>query len=548
MSWGISPRRLALVALPSFFLFLFVLLPLLMVLYSGLTTDGKLSFEAFYQVFSSKYYREVMLFTFVQAFASVLITLALGLPGAFILSNYEFRWKGQIMALSTIPFVLPSVLVVLGFVIFFGNSGVLNDLLRDITGGGGVPIRILYSWKAIILAHAFYNIPLVFRYVSSIWGHIDEGLLEAARNMGASRLRVFKDIELPFLSQAILSSSLLIFIYCFTSFAIVLALGGPRYATMEVTIYTVTNFYGSFEVAAALSLLQIVFLLGIVFAYMKVDVKRIEGRLRQLRSLSSMSSTHKALTAVYSLVVSVLLLGPMASIVHASVKAGGLSDYTLDWFREVLDVGGRSFIGATPLESIANSLIIATLAMMISVIFGIVLSYGHSSVSGLRKLLGAMVMIPLCVSTITLALGYLIVGNAFSIDILLMAIVLIHAVISFPFSFRAVSNSVSKVDRALVEAAQNMGASRMRAFLSIELPLIKGGIMAAAVFSFAISLGELAAAYMLYGGRYTTIPIYIYRYIGGYRFGPAAALGVILMAVSAISFLLIERAGSKLQF
>jgi thiamine transport system permease protein len=157
-------------------------------------------------------------------------------------------------------------------------------------------------------------------------------------------------------------------------------------------------------------------------------------------------------------------------------------------------------------------------------------------------------MAPLCISTITLSLGYILIGNRLPIDIALFAIILIHSVISFPLSFRAISNSLSKVDRSLIEAAQNLGASRIRAFLTIDLPLIKGGLIAACAFSFAISLGELAAAYMLYGGRYTTIPIHIYRFIGGYRFGPAAALGVVLMVVSTVGFLLIERAGTKIQF
>jgi len=540
----------ALLALPSLFLLAFVLVPLLMVFYFGLARGGGLSASTFADIFSSEYYRGVILFSFEQAAASVALTLALGLPGAYLISHYDFRWKGQIMALSTVPFVLPSVLVVLGFVIFFGNSGVLNNFLRDAFGIGGVPFGVLYSWKAIILAHAFYNIPLVFRYVSSIWSGIDENLLEAAQNLGASRLRAFRDIELPYLWQAIMSSSLLIFIYSFTSFAIVLAMGGPQHATMEVTIYTVTNFYGSFELAGALSLLQMAFLLLVVFAYMHVNVRAVPGGSRTIRPISALSNIHKAIFGIYAALVGTLLIGPILSILNSSVRSGvaGGAGYTLDWFKEILSWGGDSFIGATPLESIANSILIALLAMSISVVFSLLLSY-YSSMSKRGGLMtSVLVMTPLCISTITLSLGYVLIGNRMPFDISLMAIILIHSVISFPLSFRAISNSLSKVDRSLVEASSNLGASRARTFMSIELPLIRGGIIAAGVFSFAISLGELAAAYMLYGGRYTTIPIHIYRFIGGYRLGPAAALGVMLMAVSAIGFLLIERAGAKMQF
>ncbi|HOP08709.1 MAG TPA: iron ABC transporter permease [Candidatus Methanofastidiosa archaeon] len=549
MNISVKRGRWALLGLPAVFLLAFVVVPLLMVLYMGFSREGGISLATFLDIFGSGYYRGVMLFSFEQALASVLVTLVLGLPGAYILSHYDFRGKDQVLALSTVPFVLPSVLVVLGFVIFFGNTGILNDFLRDTFNVGGVPFRILYSWKAIILAHAFYNIPLVFRYVSSIWANIDDSLLEAARNLGASRLRTLRDIELPYLSQAILSCSLLVFIYSFTSFAIVLALGGARYTTMEVTIYTVTNLYGSFELAGALSILQMAFLLIVVFLYYRTDRGHSVGGRKTKRALSSMSLTHKSMTALYAFVVSVLLMGPILSILYSSIRTrtGGVAGYTLEWFREIFERGTESFIGASPLESIGNSLFIALFAMVISVTFAILLSYYGVNRRG-GRVTGILVMVPLCISTITLALGYVFIGNRISIDISLLAIILIHSVISFPLSFRAISNSLSKVDPALIEASQNIGASRFRTFLSIDLPLIRGGIIAAGVLSFAISLGELAAAYMLYGGRYTTIPIHIYRFIGGYRFGPAAALGVMLMAVSAIGFLMIDRAGAKIRF
>jgi thiamine transport system permease protein len=523
-----------------------VFLPLALVLFSGLGGLSGSPLSAFSTALSTGLYREIFAFSIAQAAGSMLLTLALGLPGAYFFARYDFRWKDKLLALSTLPFVLPSVLVVLGFVIFFGNTGTLNSALSRLPGMGDVPLRVLYSWRAILLAHAFYNVPLVYRLVSVSWSHIDQRMVEAAQSVGASPWRIFRDIELPFLRHAVLSSSLLTFIYSFTSFAIILALGGPRYATVEVTVYTLSRMTGSYGLSSALALLQLAFLCGVVWLYVRIPAVRGGHGMRTPLRFSALRMRYRALAAAYGCAMGVFFFGPMAGIVHAALRqtSSGAGSYTLRWFYEILFPTGTGLADATPLSSIATSVGIGATATALSVVAGLGMAYLIRSSQRSRSLLGVLTMVPLGVSTVTLALGYLVIGSELGIDVSLAGIVLIHALISFPFSVRSIHGALSKLDPSLIEASLGMGASRLRTFIGIDLPLIKGGIAAAAVFSFALSLGELAAAYMLYGGDYVTIPIYIYRYIGGYRFGSAAAMGTVLMAVSAAAFLLIERAGS----
>ncbi len=527
-----------------------IVLPLLLVLFSGIAGEKGYHFSFFSYILTDSYYKKAIIFTFEQALLSSAVTLLLGLPGAFIFSNYDFKWKAQLMAISTVPFVLPSVLVVLGFIIFFGNTGVVNSTLMDIFNLDAPPLRILYSWRAIVLAHAFYNIPLVFRLVSSVWTQIDDSMIEAARNVGASRFRILKDIELPFIRQGILSCMLLTFIYSFTSFAIVLALGGPQYATIEVSIYNLALFYGTYGLSSALALLQLVFLSVVVWIYMRIHIEKGGQGRKVLLSISSLSPAAKMGVVAYAVMIGAFLFGPMLGVCYASLQRTvlGQTHLTLHWFKEIIAGGGKSFLGASPLEAIFTSFIFALLAMVASVAFGMWVAYMLKGNIRGKSIIGVATMVPLCISTITLSLGYIVLENRISLDVSFWAIVIIHTIISFPFSVRAISASLAKIDEGLIDAARGLGASNLHAFVSIELPLLKGGIIAAAVFSFAISLGELAASFMLYGGRYTTIPIYIYRYIGGYRFGSAAAMGVVLMVVSAASFFIIERMGSKMQF
>ncbi|MHC1604490.1 MAG: ABC transporter permease [Candidatus Methanofastidiosia archaeon] len=529
---------------------IFLAYPLSLVFLWGFGGERGFSLNYFFEILNTAHYIKVMVFTFEQALLSTAITLLLGFPGAYIFSNFDFRGKSYLLAILTVPFVLPSVLVVLGFVIFFGNTGIVNSILIDTFNLKAPPLQILYSWEAIVLAHAFYNIPLVFRLVSSVWSQIDDNLVDAARGLGASRWQAFLKIELPLMSQAVLSAGMLTFIYSFTSFAIVLALGGVKYTTIEVSIYHIMHIYGKHGLSSALAILQLVFLC--VFLWLYLHIRQSSGGRGHKTSgkLSHLSKQAKILVVFYSFFVGALLMGPMISILYASIRRTwmGHTYFTLYWFKQLFlnDIGG--FIGATPLEAIGNSIVFATIAVLISVTFAMIISYLLREKFPGRSVVEVVTNLPLGISTVTLALGYIVVQNMVSKDISFWAIGIIHAVISLPFAVRSISSSLSGVDKTLVEAARGLGASRWQAFLKIELPLIKKGIVVAGVFSFAISLGELAAAYMLYGGRYTTIPIYIYRYIGGYRLGSAAAMGVILMAVSAVSFLFIEKMGAKLRF
>ena len=209
------------------FLFVFFYLPIISILETGL------SIRNFSYILTDHYYQKIIYFTFKQATLSTVVTLLVGLPGAYIVSNYDFFGRKFLKSITMIPFVLPSILVVLSFVVLFGNNGVINSFLSHVN----LRISFLYTWKAIILAHAFYNFPLVIRIVGASWERLSVHIEETARTLGAKRFFLFRKVTFPLLLPSILTSAILTFIFCFTSFAIVLAFGGVRYTTMEVEIY-----------------------------------------------------------------------------------------------------------------------------------------------------------------------------------------------------------------------------------------------------------------------------------------------------------------------
>ena len=147
---------LVLLLAPAVFLLLFFYFPLGSVLAGGLTDrSGRLSLGILTSLLRDPYYLRIIGFTIWQAILSTLLSVLMGLPGAYLLARYDFRGKRLIQALTTVPFVLPSIIVVLGFVRFFGNNGILNRFLMALFGLAEPPLRILYSLQAILLAHAF---------------------------------------------------------------------------------------------------------------------------------------------------------------------------------------------------------------------------------------------------------------------------------------------------------------------------------------------------------------------------------------------------------
>ncbi|AAL81872.1 putative sulfate transport system permease protein, ABC transporter [Pyrococcus furiosus DSM 3638] len=309
------------VFLPLVFLFMFFYFPLMSILKEGLWDNG-ITLKYILQVISNSYHRRVVFFTFWQALASTLLTLLLGLPGAYIFAKYDFPGKGILKALLTVPFVMPSIMVALGFILLFGRSGVIAQLIGRDPG-------ILYSWKAIILAHAFYNFPVVVRMVSSLWQRINPHYEEAAISLGARGFTLFRKVTLPMLMPAIFASSMLTFVFCFLSFSIPLILGGYQYATIEVDIFTAIMTLLDFKTGAALAIIQI--FLSFIFMYLYLKSLDLYAKAEEQRifrkplplTLKELLGVKGVFITLYSSVVFLFILSPLIAVVYHSFTYGG---------------------------------------------------------------------------------------------------------------------------------------------------------------------------------------------------------------------------------
>lgn len=534
--------------------FLF-LIPLVIILSKAfIGEDGGFSFARVRHTMTDPYTVRILGFTLFQAFVSTVVSVAIGLPGAYLLATYRFPGKRIIKAICTIPFVLPSILVVLGFVIFYGNNGLVNRMLMTLFGLSSPPLSILYTFTAVILAHAFYNFPIVLGLVSSYWEHLPIRSEQAAMTMGARRWTVFRTVTLPRLAPAILSASTLVFLFCFSSFAILLVLGGgPRFTTIEVEIYRRARMTMDPEGAAALSLLSIAVALVLVAFHswtqrLMARQEEVESDRQSRLERSPRSWWGKLLTILYTIGTVVFVLGPLGGIIYRSFQApvsrSGSLAFSLRWYRELfgLDRAAGSSLG-TASSAIVLSLVIAAVTAAVSLTISTMLAarlrQNHGRFRGSMELFA---MLPMAVSSVVIGLGYHLVsaavGGGRPVGVTL--VVLAHVVIASPFVLRTILPEYRKIPFSYTQASLTLGATVPQTFRHIELPLLRSSMATGAAFAFAISMGEINATLVLSDSSIVTIPVVMYRLIGSYNYGGACALGTVLIICCAVVFAITE--------
>jgi len=536
--------------LPLAFLALVFFLPLWEVLGLGLREGGHFTLARFRELLSDPYVRYLLRFTTEQALISSALSFALGFPLGWLLARYRFRGREILRAATLVPFVLPPITVALGFVLFFGHSGYLNRALMGAFGFESPPVRILYSLWGIVLAHAFYNAPVFARFVAAAWEGLDPEPLEAARTLGASPFWAFLTVTLPGLLPAIASAFSLVFIFCFLSFAIPLTLGGARYATLEVGVYLFARVYNRVPRAAALALLEL--LISLAFAYLYIRGGGLfsgsrEGSGRTLPRTALFSRRAHILWGIYLFCAAVLFLGPMLSVVADSFLRAGP---TLRWYRLVFSPAHNPYIGASPLRAIGVGVSVGVMAASGALVLGTAIAWGLRTVGRFpfSRALEAVLLAPLAVSSVVLGLALLLAFRRPPLSPLAgtpWGIALAHLLLTYPFVVRLVKPMWDALDPELREAARTLGADPLRAFLTVELPLLSRPLTAAWAFAFALSLGEMTAVAMLSRPGLTTIPFAIYQLIGGREFGAASAMATILIVVTGSVVFLWERLASR---
>jgi thiamine transport system permease protein len=554
-----------LIWLPILFFVLFYFYPLGTIFRVSFFPDGELQLGALRDIIFTPHYWHVLWFTIWQAFLSTFLVLLLALPGAYVFARYQFAGKETIRTISTLPFVLPTVVVANAFLALIGTRGILNSLLMGLFNLESPPINLQYTIWAILLAHIFFNYSVALRIISTAWQNMGTELGEAAQMLGASPRRVFWKITLPLLRPSIMAAGVLVFIFCFTSFGVVLILGGPRYATLEVEIYRQAVNLFNLPVAAALSIFQILFTFAFMWLYTTHQAQTSRPLdLKSTQTLEKPVRTPRDRLIVYgNLLLMLLLLGlPLAALVLRSLQ--GVDGWTLRFYQELFVNRQGSLFFVPPAEAIFNSTAFALATVLLATSLGLIsawflagkrmLAAPANSENGLiarlqtaaRPLLDPMFMLPLATSAVTLGFGFVLALNKPPLNLRrsLLLVPIAHTLVAMPFVIRSVLPAMRRINPRLREAAALLGADPQNVLLQVDWPLIRRALLVGAVFAFTISMGEFGATVFIARPQTPTMPVAIFRFLsqpGPLNYGQAMAMSCLLMLVCAAGLVVIER-------
>ncbi|MCP4358916.1 MAG: iron ABC transporter permease [Chloroflexi bacterium] len=532
---------LFLLAVPLLFLGAFFFWPLLNIIGVSVTVAGVQA------VGQRPYFLHTLWFTLWQAALSTGLTLLVGLPVAYVFAHYRFRGRSLMKALTTVPFVLPTVVVAAAFRALLGSQGPLNQGLMAVLDLSQPPILLDQTISVILLAHVFYNVAIVVRLVGGFWANLNPRLMEAAQTLGASPLQTFREVTLPLLRPSLVSAAILIFLFTFTSFGVILLLGGPAFSTIETEIYRqYVNFLRP-DIAAILALIQIVFTFILMSVYARWQQQSaVTLDLRPEKSNLKKPQTGAEKTAVFTIMLGLFLflILPLLALLWQSLvdREGNL---TLAYYQALPQSRRDSVVFIPPLTAVRNSIGYALLTVLLACTVGVITAVMLARPSRWRRWLDPLFMLPLGVSAVTLGFGYVVTYDKLRTSAVLILIA--HTLVAFPFVVRSLLPVMQGIKPSLRETAAVMGASPGRVWREVDLPIVGRALLVAAVFAFTVSMGEFGATSFIVrpNSGFLTMPIAIQRFLsspgGALNFGQAMAMSVILMGVSAVGFIAIER-------
>ncbi|MDL1920418.1 iron ABC transporter permease [Chloroflexi bacterium CFX5] len=525
---------------PLLFLLAFFFFPLFKIL--ALTFN----LQTFTELNNLRITYHALLFTFYQAALSTLFTFALGLPAAILFSKFNFPGKSLLRALTAVPFMLPTVVVAAAF----------NSLFSYKVAGSILQVLNLqpatFNFLLILIAHTFYNASIVIRIVGNAISRLDPKLESSARVLGADTLRVWKDVILPILRPPLLAAALLVFMFDFTSFGVILLLGGSQFATLEVEIYIRALQLPNLNLAALLSVIQLIFTLIFSILYSRT-INQVSAQTAPRFSQARPPKTIQEklfITALFILLSAFFILPlislPIRSLTRLEADRGQRAEiqygFTTDYYEELFINRRGSLFYVPPVQAALNSLGFAGITVILSLALGYPAAYALAKPTRLEKFLDPFLMLPLGASAVMMGLGFILsfgrlIASPFFIPIA-------HTLIALPFVIRTLQPALASIPERLRQAASTLGASPLRVWQMIDFPILSRATLSAATFAFTVSLGEFGATLLITRPEYPTIPIAISRFLaqpGGLNYGQAMAMATVLMALTTLSILLIEK-------
>jgi thiamine transport system permease protein len=479
----------------------------------------------------SGYVVGVLRFTLLQAALSTVLSVALGAMLALALARRaQFRGRRAFIAALNLASVLPAVVAVFGIVAVYGRAGWIGAAAARF---GVDAAGWLYGLPGILIAHVFFNAPVAARVFLAALQAVPGEHWRLAAQLGMGPAAIFRILDAPTLRREAPTLAALIFLLCFTSFAIVLTLGGgPAAATLEVAIYEAVRFDVDFGRAGRLALLQIAVSLLIAAPLLLSARRPAEAAATGFAAPRPdiAAAGLRVLDGAVLTLAALLILPPLAAIAISGIAAS------------------QSLFRAEVAAALATSLAIALPAAAIAL--GLALSIANAARKlrsrGERRaaaLIGLPANLYLAAPPIAVSAGLFVVlqwaADPFALAIPL--IVLVNALMALPFAMALAAPPIAVAAERYGRLADSLGIFGRARLGLVDWPLLRGPLAAAAAVSAALSLGDLGVAAFFGSGEILTLPLLLYQRMGAYRLEEAASVGALLVVLVLALFLAAQK-------
>ncbi|MEF2097720.1 iron ABC transporter permease [Bacillus sp. CFBP9009] len=534
--WLLIPVALVLIA--------YVLYPSLRTFIESLQKDGTLSLGNYQDFFvqESKTNLEALWNSVYISLLSVLVSALIGIPLAFIFNRYDFPGRSFFSSAAILPIVLPSLVGVMAFMFLYGESGLIPNAIKDLFGLEKVPFKI-GGVSGILIVHAYTMYVYFYMTVSAAINKIDPSLEEAAYNLGANKIKVFWKVTFPLLTPAIVAASLLVFMISMASFSAPFLLAGG-YRVLSLQIYF-SKINGDMEIAATqsviLSIVSISFLLFMRWYQNRKDYRMASKGIGAHRS-EVKNPFMKWVMVLTGIIGVIILLLPHFTILLLSLVPDGT--WTFQTYPTVFNMENYRLLFEDPniFKPLRNSLLMAVIATLANLVFGVIASY----VLVKRKFVGKsfvdiLVMIPWALPATVIGMNLIFAFNepsVFSFGQILVGtfwiLPLAYFIRHIPLVVRSTNAVLEQLDDSIEEAARNLGAKWFYTFRKVIFPIIMPGVLSGTLLAFIESVGEFPTSVLLYTISNRPISIEIMNQLRMFNMGQAAAYGMIQITLIVI--------------
>lgn len=523
---------------------LFVIYPIGMLIIKSLLTGGTLDLSYFAKFFAKKYYWGALVNSFKVTIVSTVISVLIGLPMAYLLRSIKVRGSEVLNILIVISYLSPPFIGAYAWIQLLGRNGFITRILNGLFQ---VKLHGIYGFAGIVLVFSLQSFPLIYMYVSGALKNLDNSLNEAAESLGCNAFQRVTKVIFPLVMPSLLAGMLLVFMRVFSDFGTPMIIG-EGYKTFPVMLYT--QFMG--EVGTNDGFAATMCIIVIIIALMFFFSQKLLGRkytysMTALKPMEAQQVTgwRKVLAYIFTYLITFVAALPQLTVIVTSFIGtinGSLftGEFTLDNYRSILSKGNKVAITNTYLFGIA--------AILIVVICGILISYlSVRKRSAITGILDTLTMFPYIIpgSVLGISFIYAFNGPPFLLGGTALILIISLSIRRMPYTIRSSTAVIGQISPSIEEASISLGATQMKTFLRITVPMMLPGVLSGAIMSWITLISELSSSVILYTSRTSTLTVAIYSEVIRSNFGAAAAYSTVLTLTSILSLLIFFRVSGK---